>query len=56
MEWWWSKRNRSFANGLKGIEVVAEPVEVKGTPKAEDLERLENIAREIASRLIAERN
>ncbi|WP_195483442.1 FprA family A-type flavoprotein [Fusobacterium varium] len=46
----------AFANGLKGIEVVAEPVEVKGTPKAEDLERLENIAREIASRLIAERN
>ena len=46
----------AFANGLKGIEVVAEPVEVKGTPKAEDLERLENIAREIASRLISERN
>ena len=46
----------AFANGLKGIEVVAESVEVKGTPKTEDLERLENIAREIAAKLIAERN
>ena len=35
----------AFANGLKGIEVIAEPIEVKGTPKVEDVARLENIAR-----------
>ncbi|AVQ28461.1 FprA family A-type flavoprotein [Fusobacterium ulcerans] len=46
----------AFANGLKGIEVIAEPVEVKGTPKVEDVARLENIARELAAKLIAERN
>ena len=46
----------AFANGLKGIEVVAEPVEAKGTPKAEDITRLENIGRELAAKLIAERN
>lgn len=46
----------AFANGLKGIEVIAEPVEVKGTPKVEDVVRLENIARELAAKLIAERN
>ncbi|MHD0318312.1 FprA family A-type flavoprotein [Fusobacterium sp. THCT1E2] len=46
----------AFANGLKGIEVVAEPVEAKGTPKAEDIIRLENIGRELAAKLIAERN
>lgn len=46
----------AFANGLKGIEVVAESVEVKGTPKSEDVERLENIAREMAAKLISERN
>ncbi|MDU1910008.1 FprA family A-type flavoprotein [Fusobacterium sp.] len=46
----------AFASGLKGIEVVAESVEVKGTPKTEDLERLENIARKIAAKLIDERN
>lgn len=46
----------AFANGLKGIEVIAEPIEVKGTPKVEDVARLENIARELAAKLIAERN
>ncbi|MDH6458793.1 MULTISPECIES: FprA family A-type flavoprotein [Fusobacterium] len=46
----------AFANGLKGIEVIAEPVEVKGTPKVEDVAKLENIARELAAKLIAERN
>ena len=46
----------AFANGLKGIEVIAELVEVKGTPKVEDVARLENIARELAAKLIAERN
>lgn len=46
----------AFANGLKGIEVIAEPVEVKGTPKVEDVARLENIARELAAKLIVERN
>ena len=46
----------AFANGLKGIEVIEEPVEVKGTPKVEDVARLENIARELAAKLIAERN
>lgn len=46
----------AFANGLKGIEVIAEPVEVKGTPKVEDVAKLENIARELADKLIAERN
>lgn len=46
----------AFANGLKGIEVIAEPVEVKGTPKVEDVAKLENIARELAAKLIVERN
>lgn len=46
----------AFANGLKGIEVIAEPIEVKGTPKVEDVARLENIARELAAKLIVERN
>lgn len=46
----------AFANGLKGIKVIAEPVEVKGTPKVEDVAKLENIARELAAKLIAERN
>lgn len=46
----------AFANGLKGIEVIAEPIEVKGTPKVEDVAKLENIARELAAKLIAERN
>lgn len=46
----------AFANGLKGIEVIVEPVEVKGTPKVEDVAKLENIARELAAKLIAERN
>ncbi len=46
---------QAFADSLKGIEVVGEPVEVKGTPKAEDVEKLEAIAEEMATKLIAER-
>ncbi|WP_291255323.1 FprA family A-type flavoprotein [Fusobacterium sp.] len=46
---------QAFADSLKGIEVVGEPVEVKGTPKAEDIEKLEAIAEEMAAKLIAER-
>jgi len=44
-----------FADALKGVEVVGEAVEVKGTPKAEDVTRLEAIAEEMAAKLIAER-
>lgn len=44
-----------FADALKGVEVVGEAVEVKGTPKAEDVIRLEAIAEEMAAKLIAER-
>lgn len=46
---------QAFADELKGIEVVGEPVEVKGAPKAEDIEKLEAIAEEMAAKLIAER-
>ncbi|MBR8701530.1 Nitric oxide reductase [Fusobacterium sp. DD29] len=46
---------QAFADELKGIEVVGEPVEVKGTPKAEDIAKLEAIAEEMAAKLIAER-
>ena len=45
----------AFAEKLKGIEVVGEAVEVKGTPKAEDRARLEAVAQEMAAKLIAER-
>ena len=46
---------QAFADELKGIEVVGETVEVKGAPKAEDIEKLEAIAEEMAAKLIAER-
>ena len=46
---------QAFADDLKGIEVVGEPVEVKGTPKAEDIAKLEAVAEEMAAKLIAER-
>ena len=46
---------QAFADELKGIEVVGEPVEVKGAPKAEDIAKLEAIAEEMAAKLIAER-
>ena len=46
---------QAFADELKGIEVVGEPVEVKGTPKAEDIAKLEAVAEEMAAKLIAER-
>lgn len=46
---------QAFADELKGVEVVGEPVEVKGTPKAEDIAKLEAIAEEMAAKLIAER-
>ena len=46
---------QAFADKLNGIEVVGDPVEVKGTPKAEDIARLEVIAEEMAAKLIAER-
>lgn len=46
---------QAFADSLNGLEVVAEPVEVKGTPKDEDIVRLEAIAEEMANKLIAER-
>ena len=46
---------QAFADKLNGIEVVGDAVEVKGTPKAEDIARLEVIAEEMAAKLIAER-
>lgn len=45
----------AFAEKLKGIQVVGEAVEVKGTPKEEDRARLEAVAQEMAAKLIAER-
>lgn len=46
---------QAFADSLNGLEVVAEPVEVKGTAKADDVVKLEAIAEEMANKLIAER-
>ncbi|WP_294703286.1 FprA family A-type flavoprotein [uncultured Fusobacterium sp.] len=46
---------QAFADSLNGLEVVGEAVEVKGTPKAEDIVKLEAIAEEMAAKLIAER-
>lgn len=47
---------QAFADSLKGIEVIAEPVEIKGTIRLEEIPRLEAIAQEMANKLIAERN
>lgn len=46
---------QAFADKLNGLEVVAEPVEVRGSAKADDIPKLEAIAEEMANKLIAER-
>lgn len=46
---------QAFADKLSGLEVVGEAVEVKGTPKAEDIAKLDIIAEEMAAKLISER-
>lgn len=46
---------QAFADNLKGIEIVGESVEVKGTPKTEDITRLEKVAEEMAAKLISDR-
>ena len=46
---------QAFADKLNGLEVVAEPVEVRGSAKADDISKLEAIAEEMANKLIAER-
>ena len=42
---------QTFADSLRGVEVVGESVEVKGTPRSEDYVRLEGIATAMADRL-----
>jgi len=46
---------QAFADSLRGVEVVGESVEVKGTPKSEDYTKLEAIATAMADKLKAAR-
>jgi len=45
----------AFASSLRGLEVVAPSVEVKGAPTDEDYTKAEAIAKAMAEKLIAER-
>jgi len=47
---------QAFADSLRGVEVVGESVEVKGTPKPEDYAKLESIATAMADKLKEVRN
>ena len=42
---------QAFADSLRGVEVVGEPVEVQGTPRSKDYVRLEAIATAMADKL-----
>ena len=42
---------QAFADSLKGVEMVKESVEVKGTPTSEDYTKLEAIATAMANKL-----
>ncbi|MGF6906354.1 FprA family A-type flavoprotein [Fusobacterium sp. PH5-44] len=42
---------REFANKLSGLEVICDDIEVKGTPKEEDFEKLALMAKSMADKL-----
>lgn len=43
-----------FTDALKGVEVIGEPIEAKGTPTDEDITKLQELAHEMAKKILAD--
>lgn len=46
---------QTFAESLKGLEIVGESLEIKGAPNPEDIEKLELLAEKMALKICSER-